>query len=190
MFFKSVTSKSFATIALVALLTACNATGVGHALHVALEGFNKGQAANSDNHTLVFLTRHAEKQSDQGRDPNLTEQGSKRAQNLAYALSKSKLSAVYSTNYKRTMQTATPTALEQSLQLTMYEPSSKELAKAIVDKHKGQKVLVVGHSNTTPELLAALGVKEPVVIEHDQYGDLYLVILKDGKFDQMVEFSY
>lgn len=190
MFFKSVQSKLFIVFAFVSVLGACNATGVGHALHVALESFNKGQAANSDNHTLVFLTRHAEKRSDEGRDPNLTEQGSKRAQNLSYALSKSQLSAVYSTNYKRTVQTATPTASDQNLEVTFYQPSSSELAETIAEKHKGQKVLVVGHSNTTPELLAALGVKEQVVIDHEQYGDLYLVILKNGEFDQMIEFSY
>lgn len=190
MFFKSVGAKFLVLFSLVVLLTACSASSVGHALHVALDGFNKSKAANSENHTLVFLTRHAEKRTGEGRDPDLTQQGSKRAKNLAYALSKSQLSAVYSTNYKRTIQTALPTASEQNLELTFYEPSPEQLAASIVDIHLGEEVLVVGHSNTTPELLAALGVEQQVAIKDDQYGDLFLVILKDGKFDQMVEFSY
>lgn len=183
-------SKPIIITTLVVLIAACNATGVGHALHVTLDSFNKGKDANTSEYTLVYLTRHAEKRSDQGKDPSLTSQGQKRAENLAYALSKSNLDVIFSTDYKRTRETATPTSEAQKLDIFSASTSAKTMAETITSEHLGRKILVVGHSNTTPVLLAQLGVKEQVTINEDQYGDLFLVILKGDEFEQMIKFNF
>lgn len=130
--------------------------------------------------SVVYLVRHAEKQSTKTKDPELTKAGKNRAQALAKKLSDVELSAIYSTNYRRTQMTAMPTAQQQEMEISTYYIPTKMLAAKILKLHKKQKILVVGHSNTTPELIAALGVETPVVIEHDQFGDLFIIEFRNG----------
>lgn len=130
--------------------------------------------------SVVYLVRHAEKQSTKTKDPELTKAGKNRAQALAKKLSDVELSAIYSTNYRRTQMTAMPTAQHQEMEISTYHIPTKMLAAKILKLHKTQKILVVGHSNTTPELIAALGVETPVVIEHDQFGDLFIIEFRNG----------
>lgn len=130
--------------------------------------------------TIIYLVRHAEKRADQGKDPSLTAAGKASAMNLAAVLRDVDLTAIYSTPYKRTIETATPTAFSQQLNLTVeFEPAEK-FAKTLLNDHKGQATLVVGHSNTTPELIRALGWTDTVYIEHGQYGDLFIVEVERG----------
>lgn len=131
--------------------------------------------------TVVYLVRHAEKRNVKIKDPMLTEQGKKRAESLAIELADVKLDKIYSTSYLRTQMTAKPTAENKKLEITPYSMPVSMLAAKILKLHKQQKVLVVGHSNTTPELIAALGIETPVDIEHDQYGDLFIIEFHNGK---------
>lgn len=171
-------------------LTGCNATVVGTAIQGVIQGINQARAATNQEYTLVWLSRHAQKQVSGGRDPELTIEGQKAAQNLAEQLSEVGIDAIYSTPFKRTVSTAQPTANAKELEIEQLMLSSKEMALKIQAMHLGQSILVLGHSNTTPELIAALGATEPVTIGHDQYGDLFLVVLKQGKFYQLHKFQY
>ena len=130
----------------------------------------------------IFLVRHFEKQSPDTdtqnkptNDPKLTERGQARAQALAAYLAEKNMTLVFSTNYNRTLQTARPTAQQHGITITMYNPS--ELAefalqlKALAGTGNGN-ILVVGHSNTTPQLLKLLGGPDKVLSE-DDYGDLF-----------------
>jgi broad specificity phosphatase PhoE len=128
----------------------------------------------------VFLVRHFEKQSPNTqnkytKDPELTERGQARAQTLASFLAEKNITSVFSTNYKRTLQTASPTAEHRGINITLYNPN--ELANfalqlsVLAGAGKGN-ILVVGHSNTTPQLLKLLGGPDKVLSE-DDYGDVF-----------------
>lgn len=131
--------------------------------------------ARDDGPAVIHLVRHAEKQL--GRDPGLTTDGETRAQDLIDALSSAPIEVVYSTDYKRSRDTAAPIALSRNLPIIYYDPSDLEAFAAKL-LSEGRSVLVVGHSNTTPDLVAALGgdAGEPIT-EATEYDRLYRLIL-------------
>lgn len=136
-----------------------------------------------------YLVRHAEKQDDGTRDPALTEAGTKRAQTIADMLKTVDLTAVYSTNYKRTRSTAQPTAKQAGLELKFYDPRQLE---AFADKLKtlSGNFLIVGHSNTTPVLAGALTGQAMEEIQHHQYDRIYIVTVSDeGEAKLSLKFS-
>ena len=123
----------------------------------------------------VYLVRHAEKLAD-SKDPALTVCGQARADALATSLADVKLAAVYATPYQRTQQTATAVAKPQQLDITQYDPRQPEVLLAQL-KAQTLLVLVVGHSNTVPELVAQLsGIAMAPLTEQD-YDLLYQVKL-------------
>lgn len=149
-------------------------------------GQNAGQTSNeqlsNDQPVLsIYLVRHAEKLKGQGKNPDLTKAGQKRANSLAMKLADIKLDAVYSTPYKRTMSTASPTAMKQEVVIISEYIPAKLFAEKLRNEHKHQNVLVVGHSNTIPALIKALGYETEVTITEQQYGDLYIVHVFDNE---------
>lgn len=104
------------------------------------------------------LVRHAEKAADDPRDPVLTADGMARAQRLADSLRDAGLSAVYATAYRRTQQTAAPSAQGHGLMVTTYDAKqpAAEFAATLRQRHRDGSVLVVGHSNTVPDIASAL----------------------------------
>jgi broad specificity phosphatase PhoE len=123
-----------------------------------------------------YFVRHFEKMS--GPDPELTKQGTQRAQKLADYFAQIPLTAVYSTNYHRTKQTAQAVASELGLPVTQYDP--RQLATFAETLKLSTEVLVVGHSNTTPGLIDLMG-GQSVLIEESDYGQLFIVRKVDGK---------
>ena len=123
---------------------------------------------------ILFLVRHAEKGD--GADPPLTEAGQRRAQTLARMLAESGIGHIHSTDYVRTRETAAPVAERLGLEVRIYDPARlEELADKLL--HEGGRHLVVGHSNTTPELVSVLGGDPGEPIEDAwEYDRLYLVI--------------
>lgn len=131
--------------------------------------------------TTYYLIRHAEKdQSDKtNRDPHLTEKGQKRAKNWANILKDVNFDMVYSTNYYRTKETATPTAKAKDLKITYYNPRNLN-SKEFLKQTKGKTVLIVGHSNSTPMLTnALLGEKKYDQISEDNNSNLYIVTVTE-----------
>ncbi|HEY5804187.1 MAG TPA: phosphoglycerate mutase family protein [Lysobacter sp.] len=123
--------------------------------------------------TTFILVRHAEKVPDGSKDPELTAAGLARADALAVRLADMPLAAVYSTAYRRTQQTAAPTARGHSLAVTTYDAkaTAQELSSRLQREHPGRSVLVVGHSNTIPGIAAALcscAVAEMSEAEYDR----------------------
>ena len=132
---------------------------------------------NQDEVSTFILVRHAEK--DYGRDPILIEKGVERAERLKEILKNTSLDAVYSTNTKRTQQTAGPTAKEKGLNIISYSAAElQEFSKNLKRLYKGKTVLVVGHSNTTPAMANYLTETDeyPRFSELD-YTNLYVVTL-------------
>jgi broad specificity phosphatase PhoE len=121
--------------------------------------------------SAIYLVRHGEKQSEHG-DPELTPQGRARAQVIATFLSRAGVTSVFSTPTQRTRQTAEPLAQRAKLAVQAYDPKNP---KALVEKVKGLTgaVLVVGHSNTLPELVRLFGGAPGADVGDKEYDRLY-----------------
>ncbi|GAB6195676.1 phosphoglycerate mutase family protein [Lysobacter xanthus] len=104
------------------------------------------------------LVRHAEKATDDPRDPNLTDAGRARAETLARRLQSARLVAVYASDTRRAQQTAAPSARAHDLPITTYDAAqpAPAFAAALRRSHASGTVLVVGHSNTIPAIASAL----------------------------------
>jgi 2,3-bisphosphoglycerate-dependent phosphoglycerate mutase len=131
---------------------------------------------------IVFLVRHAERADAgmaaatiAGADPVLSEAGKARAQALGRMLKDARLAAIFTTEYRRTKDTALPVATSAGIAAEAVE--SKNTA-ALLDKIKQSSgnVLVVGHSNTVPEIIKGLGVTEPVTIAEGDFDELFVVV--------------
>ena len=147
----------------------------------------KLQAQNSEITTYYFI-RHAEKvRTDKtDSDPNLTEKGISRAQNWSTVFGNIDFDIIYSTNYKRTIQTAEPTASSKRLNIQFYNP--KDLfSKAFQLQTKGKTVLVVGHSNSTPTFVnKVLGSEKYAQISDTNNSNLYIVTLTDNVINDIL----
>jgi broad specificity phosphatase PhoE len=126
--------------------------------------------------TVTFVVvRHAEKASDDARDPSLNDAGLARASALAALLQSRDVIAAYATDFRRTRSTAAPTARAHGIVVTPYdarEPASAMAARLRRD-HVAGTVLVVGHSNTVPGIVSALCTCEVAPIDESDYGNLY-----------------
>ncbi len=127
--------------------------------------------------TTVVCVRHAEK-VDSSTDAALSDAGRARAAALARALRDLPVAAAYASEFQRTSATLAPLCAERSLEVKKVPAAQgKQLAKRLLREHLGQTVLVCGHSNTVPELLAQLGVKEKASIADDEYDRLFVVTI-------------
>ena len=132
----------------------------------------------SDNFTL-YLVRHAEKQAD-SKNPPLTQCGEERAKQLATLLSKANIKSVYSTNYQRTMSTAAPLSSRQNIAIKNYDPKQLEQFSLHLKDHK-ENALIVGHSNTTPQLTQLLSNQKVDDLTEKEYQMLYQVQFIEGR---------
>lgn len=138
-----------------------------------------------DTATTFILVRHAET-TGAGTNPNLSTAGQSRATDLDNILDPISLSAVFSTGYNRTMQTATPIAQSNSLTVKNYDPNALEaFAESSIKNYHGEKILIVGHSNTTPELLNILtGTTNYSTLPDTEYDNLFVVtVFEKGRAD-------
>lgn len=126
----------------------------------------------------IYLVRHAEKAD--GQDPSLTLIGRARAEILAQELEDAGLTGIYSTDYKRTRETAAPAAKATGLPVIRYDPRSLESFASMLRNTPGT-LLVVGHSNTTPELVDLLGGKPGTPIDEASEYDRLYVLTVDGR---------
>ena len=130
--------------------------------------------ARADSQSTVFLVRHAEKEPG-GTDPSLIALGRERAESLAATLADAGITAIFSSEYKRTQETAAP--LGKRLGLPVTAVPGKDL-DALMSKVRalapGGRALIVGHANTIPELAQRLtGIKVAELTESD-YDRLYV----------------
>jgi len=124
--------------------------------------------------STVFIVRHAEKVDD-SKDAELSEAGRARAEALANVLRDSKIGVIYTTQFKRTQQTAAPLARVLGLALTTL-PAEKKAALVEKLRTSTSPSLVVGHGNTIPDIIKALGITEPVNIPDSDYDSLFVVV--------------
>jgi phosphohistidine phosphatase SixA len=130
----------------------------------------------------IFLVRHAER-ADAGKtnptmtasDPDLSAAGHQRAKSLAAVLKDAGIKEIYATEFKRTQQTAAPAAAASGL--TVKTVPGDDVAGLVAQlKAATGNVLVVGHSNTVPEIIKAVGVSTPITIGDTEFDNLFVVI--------------
>lgn len=138
-----------------------------------LELFVTAVAAQS----TIFIVRHAEKM-DATKDPDLSEAGRARAEALAKVLKDAEITAIYTTEFKRTQQTAAPLAKVLGLSATILPSTDISALIAKLRDSRGN-VLVVGHGNTIPDLIKAFGITTPISIPEPDYDNLFVVLLNE-----------
>jgi phosphohistidine phosphatase SixA len=121
------------------------------------------------------IVRHAEKATDDPRDPELAPAGEARAGRLARMLADAPLTAVYATAFRRTRLTAEPVARMHGLPVTPYDAKRPpaDTAAELRARHPQGTVLVVAHSNTAPDLAAVLCGCEVEPLPESEYGRYY-----------------
>ncbi|MCB1583780.1 MAG: phosphoglycerate mutase family protein [Marinicella sp.] len=125
----------------------------------------------------IFLIRHAEKADDGSKNPVLTAKGTSRANNIARMLSNANISKVYATDYNRTQLTAKPMADLLGVPVLSYDPRKLEDFVKMLKQLEGN-ALVVGHSNTTPQVAALLSGQEVKTMGESDFDDIYQVTLQ------------
>jgi broad specificity phosphatase PhoE len=134
----------------------------------------------------IFIVRHAEKAESDGNDPHLSKAGRVRADALARMLKDANITAIYATEFKRTQQTAAPLAKALDIEVTIRPAKATDFALKL--QTTAGNVLVVGHSNTIPDLIKEFGINTPVRLGDNDYDDLFMIVL--GRKARLVHLHY
>lgn len=126
--------------------------------------------------TTVLIVRHAEKASTPSIDPPLSLAGEERAQTLVHVAGDAGVGAIYASEYIRTQQTVQLLATQLNLQVILVDAANVEgLVNQILSDNPGDAVLVVGHSNTIPQIIEKLGGGGGTSIAENEYDNLFVV---------------
>lgn len=121
---------------------------------------------------LYYVMRHLNTPAGE-RDPDLTAEGQHQAALLAGVLHE-RPRIIYVSSFKRTQQTAAPLAAALGLTPIVYDPADTPALLARV-RQGPFPVLIVGHSNTVPDIVAGLGGERPAPLGHEDFGDVWRV---------------
>jgi phosphohistidine phosphatase SixA len=132
--------------------------------------------------TTVYLVRHGEKvtRRPDDPDPDISADGKRRAKALATRLGKEGVTAIIATQFKRTQETAEPLASAMGLTAEIVPAGDNFHADAVaaaVMRHRGGKILVVGHSLTIGPIIAALGGPYVPNLCDTEYSNLYVMYI-------------
>ena len=124
----------------------------------------------------VVLVRHADR-LDQSDDSPLSPAGEERARRLAAMLKDARITAIYTSQFQRTIKTAEPLARALKIAPVSLPTADREgLVKRIQAEHRDGVVLIVGHERSVPALLKLFGHPEEVTIAPADFGDLFIVV--------------
>ena len=150
----------------------------------------------------VFLVRHAEREDEPRRDPPLRNEGVARSQELAKLLGAAGIKSIITSQFARTKQTAEPLATRLSLTATpislrsnpnnprqIAEESTTEVVNKILER-SGEGVLVIGHSNSIPDVIKMLGADTVPTIDERTYNDLFIVTVYGKGKAKVVHLKY
>jgi 2,3-bisphosphoglycerate-dependent phosphoglycerate mutase len=141
--------------------------------------------------TTFILIRHAEKGTDDPRNPSLSEEGIARAQNLVALLKHVDVNVLYSTPYKRTQQTIQPLADKYTLSIQEYNPSSMDFLNEAWAQNKGKTIVISGHSNTTPMVANyLLGEEKYGNLDESEYDKVFVVTINEIGKGNVTVLSY
>jgi broad specificity phosphatase PhoE len=129
----------------------------------------------------VYVMRHLQKEA--GADPGLSAEGRANAGRLVAFFAKDPPAAIYVSTTRRAQETAAPLAARLRLTPKSYDPRDTAGLVARVKAESGT-VLVVGHSNTVPEIVAGLGGARPADLAETDFGDVFRVG-RDGRVEHL-----
>lgn len=145
---------------------------------------------------LVVLVRHAEANGEPRNDPPLTERGRQRAEALAEALQGTGIGTVIVSPLARTQLTAEPLASARGITPEVVDVGGglerhvEAVAKAVRAQPAGDAILVVGHSNTIPRIIAALGGPTMSDLCHWEFARLFILALPPDRTPRLIAASY
>lgn len=131
-----------------------------------------------DEPVVVYLVRHSERAEDGTNDPAISEPGWDRSRLLAGMLEDAGLTHMHTTDFRRTRMTGRPTADATGIEMQLYDPRDLDGFAAELRRTPGRH-LVLGHSDTTPAMVRALGGDPGSSIQTMEYDRLYIVTLTD-----------
>lgn len=141
--------------------------------------------------TTIILVRHAEKAKSNDNNPNLSEIGQQRAKKLAKTLKNASINAIYATEFARTQETAKPLSEIINIPIKIIEANSTDkLVNEIQDKHKGENILIVGHSNTLPSIIEKLGNIKIQEINENEYNNLFILNISKNDRAKLLSLKY
>jgi phosphohistidine phosphatase SixA len=168
---------------------AASAVGLALAAAPSAQGVLPGQdspavrASAADATTTIVIVRHAEKATDDPRDPSLSDAGQARAAALATALEGAEVGAIYATQFKRTRGTGELLAKKSGIGVTVRPIANPDaaayaeaLARDVLAKEAGKTVVIIGHSNTVPELVKAFAGRSVPALTEEDYDRLFIVV--------------
>ena len=150
----------------------------------------------------VYLIRHAEREQEPKQDPPLSKDGVARSTALARLLSSAGIKAILTSQYTRTKQTAEPLATKLGLTVTPFTlkispsnprqiaaESTAEVTNKILER-SGESVLVIGHSNSIPDVIKMLGGDVVPTIDERKFDDLFIVTVYAKGKAKVVQLKY
>src|SRR6266550_8197086 len=145
--------------------------------------------------TTVYLVRHGEKTTFAPRDPDpdISDQGKRRADALAKRLKDSGVTTIIVSQFKRTGQTAEPLAKALGVtpeMITAGLAGGADSVAAAVMRHHGEKILVVGHTNTIPLIIAALGGPQLPHLCDAEYSNLFVMNIAPNRNPTLIRLHY
>ena len=126
--------------------------------------------------TTVILIRHGERSAptQANPDPHLNTSGKARAKKLIHIVGQSDIRAIYRSHFVRAKETAQPLATHLGLSPIELD-EALPIKNDILSNHAGQTVLVIGHSDTVPDLIKRLGAGSIPVIDDAEFDNLFIV---------------
>lgn len=146
--------------------------------------------------TTIIVVRHAEALADAGRDPALSEVGLNRGRALADAVGSADIRAILVTQYQRTRQTAEVTAADTGAPIVVMaadrdlDAHVNAVVARVFAEYAGRTVLIVGHSNTVPEIVKGFSGVDVGEIAHDSYDNLFIVTAGSAGKGSLVRARY
>lgn len=143
--------------------------------------------------TTVILIRHADRTPDGTPDPpgpSLNDKGMARSRKLVHVLSKAGIQAIYTSQFTRSKMTAKPFSMKHSDLPLVRLDEAAELKDHILAHRVGQTVLVVGHSDTVPELIKLLGGPSLPIIDDCEFDNLFVLVRHSATSASVTKLKY
>jgi len=139
--------------------------------------------------TTVILIRHAERDNSAVLDPHLNDKGIARAKSLVHVMEQAEIKAIYTSSYVRTKETANPLAAQHGITPVQIDEAAA-LKTNILENHSGKTVLVVGHSNTVPELIGLFGNIGVFTIGDNEFDNLFVLTTFSFGITRITQLKY
>jgi len=167
---------------LTAALFGCVCAIVSGLLVIALFALAACATTAASGPPPIYVMRHLNTPEGQ-RDPDLLPEGQRAAAALPDWFGRTRVRAIYVSDFRRTRQTAAPLAARLRLTPIVYDP--RDTPALIARVRAGPlPALIVGHSNTVPDIVEALGGTRPAPLVHADFGDIWR-ITPDGATSRM-----